>query len=370
LRGKMPQKKSMTKLEKLRRFYNRYERYLIPGALVFGFITDVLTFDFLDFNLAMLLLLGQLLLVGANISVINLYEEKVVSGKIFSYWRVLAPVLLQYSFGNLFSAFLIFYSHSGSLFASWPFIVIVVFLMIGNEVFRKYNVRPTIQIGVYFFAIFSYLNILLPHLLKDLGAGIFIASGLIALFLVTLFIHILSIYTFRVDDKKRALSFCIGGIFCLMNFLYFFNFIPPIPLSMREIGVYHDIERVDSGYRVVTEKDDPLWRSLLFYERRHIPSETQIIYVFSAVYAPEEMELEVAHEWQRFNEQKRKFETIAEIPFTVRGGNDEGYNWFTYYNAYPGRWRVNVRTREGHIIERRDFYVIREQEVPRIIKEI
>ncbi len=242
--------------------------------------------------------------------------------------------------------------------------------MIGNEVFRKYNVRPTIQVGVYFFALFSYLNILLPNLLRDLGADIFLASGVLALFVVILFIYMLSLHTFRVEKGKGRLLLCVATIFLFMNFLYFSNFIPPIPLSIREAGVYHEIERVNGNYYALTEKSGSYLEYILLRKRRHIEEERESIYIFSAVHAPEDMRLDVQHEWQVFDENERSFITVAEIPFEVTGGREEGYSWFTYYNAYPGRWRVNIRTGEGQIIGREDFYVIKEEGVERIVKEI
>ncbi len=360
----------MEKLRKLKKFYNRYERYLIPGALVFGFVTDVLTFRFINFTMAMLLLAGHLIFIKANISVINLYEAKKVAGKFFSYWRVLAPLFLQYSFGNLFSAFLIFYSHSGSFSASWPFIIMIIFLMIGNEIFRKYNVRPAIQISVYFFALFSYLNLLLPNLLNNLSILIFLGSGLASLVVVFFFIKILSRHSFRVDEKRRVLFLSIGNIFLAMNVFYFLNLIPPIPLSIQEIGVYHEISRVNNDYQVVTEDCGSWIRCFLYHEKRHISSSRQIVYLYSAVFAPERMELKVSHQWQRFDDEKKRWETAANIPFTVVGGRDIGYRWYTYYNVSPGYWRVNVKTERGQTIGRKNFYIFQEKGVPRKTERI
>ncbi len=355
----------MERLRKLKNFYNRYERWLIPGALLFGFITDVLTFRFIHFTAAMILLFGHLLFIGTNISIINLYEARKVAGKFFSYWRVLAPLFLQYSFGNLFSAFLIFYSYSGSFYASWPFIIVIVFLMIGNEIFRKYNIRPSIQISVYFFALFSYLNLLLPNLFNDLSTVIFVGSGILSLGLIALFIVILSGYANPVNQKKKLLSFSVGGIFVLMNVFYFFNLIPPIPLSLQDVGAYHDIRRVNDNYKVVTEDCGGWFYCFFYHERRHIPRENQRLYLYSAVFAPEGMELEVSHRWQKLDEENNKWKTIADIPFVVTGGRDIGYRWYTYYNVSPGRWRVVIRTKRGQVIGVKNFYVIQKERVVR-----
>jgi len=360
----------MNRLRKLKRFYEKYERYLIPGALIFGFITDVLTFRFINFTAAMILLGGHLFFIGTNISIINFYEVKKISGKFFSYWRVLAPLFLQYSFGNLFSAFLIFYSHSGSFSASWPFIIVIIFLMIGNEVFRKYNIRPAIQISIYFFALFSYLNLLLPNLMRDLGPHIFLGSGFVSLIFIFLFLSVLSFHTHTVREKKKIITVTTASIFLLMNFFYFMNLIPPIPLSVQDAGVYYEIERVNNRYRVLKE-ECYAWDNCFFtHERRHIKNEREVIYLYSAVFAPEEMTLNVVHQWQRYSKEDNSWQTMGTVPFSVKGGRDTGYRWFTYYNVFPGYWRVNIKTETGQTIGRKNFHVIYEKGVPREEKMI
>ncbi len=354
----------MERLRKLKNFYNRYERWLIPGALIFGFITDLLTFRLINFTTAIILLLFHLSFIGINISIINLYEAKKIAGKIFSYWRVLAPLFLQYSFGNLFSAFLIFYSHSGSFSASWPFIVVIIFLMIGNEVFRKYNTRPVIQISVYFFAIFSYTNLIFPHLLNDLSIRIFIGSGVVSLAVITFFVLILS-SLYQISTKLKQISLSVVLIFSLMNFLYFSNLIPPIPLSLKNVGIHHNVERIDNNYVATSEDCGNFLRCFLYHERRHIETERQKLYLFSTVIAPAGMDFNATHEWQKFDEKERAWRTVADIPFSVVGGREVGFRWYSYNTVDPGYWRVNIKTERGQTIGRMNFYVVYKKGMPR-----
>lgn len=351
----------MKRLKALKIFYEKYERYLIPGALLFGFITDVLTFRYINFTTAMILLAGHLIFIGSNITIINFYEAKRIAGKFFSYWRVLAPLFLQYSFGNLFSAFLIFYSHSGSFFASWPFIVTIIFLMIGNEIFRKYNIRPSIQISVYFFAIFSYLNLLLPNIFKNLSASLFVISGVLSVIYIVLFTIILSNNTSQVKTKKKIILTSILLIFSSMNVFYFLNLIPPIPLSIKDIGAYHNIERKNNNYVVKTEDCGSFFSCFFYHDKRHIVSTRQKIYLYSNIYAPSEMDLTVIHQWQKYNYTTKKWETKATIPFDIYGGREIGYRWYTFYTVSPGYWRVNVKTEKGQTIGRANFYIIEGQ---------
>jgi len=68
----------------------------------------------------------------------------------YRYLRLASPLIIQFTFGALLSASLIFYWFSGVLSVSWPFMILITILIISNDVFRDYYQRPLIQIGVYF----------------------------------------------------------------------------------------------------------------------------------------------------------------------------------------------------------------------------
>ncbi len=268
----------MTRINRLKVLYKRYEGLLIPLALLFGFLTDILTFRLIEFTTSMFFLFGHFLFAGTNIVAVNYFKENNPQTKITSYWKLFAPLFIQFSFGNLFSGFLIFYFQSGSFFASWPFLFVVTGLLIGNEIARRHDVGPAIQIGAYFFALFAYFNLALPFLLKRLNLSIFIASGLISLVVIFVFIYCLSRYIKLIKEDQKTLKITIAVIFLLMNFLYFSNLIPPIPLTIRDVGVYYSIQRVNDNYRVVAEECQN-WDNCFFTrEKIHISSSRQPIY--------------------------------------------------------------------------------------------
>lgn len=360
----------MVSLNRLKILYKRYEGYLIPLALFFGFATDVLTFRLIEFTTSMLFLLGHLLFAGLNIVVINYFKDKKPENRFTSYWNLFAPLFVQFSFGNLFSGFLIFYSQSGSFFASWPFLLVVIALLIGNEVSRRYDVGPEIQLGAYFFALFSYLNLALPYIFRRLDLFIFFTSGALSLAVIFIFIKQLSKYAKNVNESGKSLKLTIGGIFLLVNILYFSNLIPPIPLTIRDIGVYHQIERINDNYRVVSEECPNFDGCLFTREVRSIASERQTIYFYSAIYAPSQMNMGVVHKWQRYSREEGGWITEARIPFNIRGGRDIGFRWYSYYSAGEGLWRVSVQTERGQTIGRKSFHIVSNEEPTRIIKEI
>lgn len=361
--------KSNLRLETLKIFYKKNERLLIPGALLLGFITDILTFRFINFDLAILALLGHLIFSGASIVIINLYEDKIVSGKFFGYARLIAPLIIQYTFGALFSAFLIFYSHIGSIYASWPFILVLIFLMIANEIFRKYNTRPDIQLIVYFFAVFSFANLSIPYLLRDIGKDIFLGGGVLSLAFIAVFGSFLSRNIPRVKLVEKRIIAGVLAIFIFMNAFYFLNLIPPIPLSLKDVGIYYGVSRDVDGNYVLVDREKSFFERFKLRENFYITNQNDAS-AFSSVFAPADMRIDIVHEWQ-FLDQQRGWVTKSKIPFSIIGGRGDGFRGFSKtYQIEPGKWRLNVRTDSGQIIGRKIFRVIVVESLPNLIFKI
>ena len=361
-----------SKLTGWRGFYAKYERFFIPVALIIGLLPDIFFFALVSFEVNIFFFVLYLVLAGLSIVTINLYEDGLVRGKFFLHLRLFAPLVIQFTFGALFSAFVLYYSFSGSLLTSWPFILVLVFLVIANEVFRKYNGRPDIQLGVFFLALFSFFNLAIPYFIRSLGPIVFIGSGIVSLVIAGLFIWLLFIYVPRVREVSNSVIGIILSIFIVMHVFYFTNLIPPIPLVARAIGIYYHVERVGNEYNLVGRKvngfEDFLKRLSLFPEKFPV-YQTSEAYAFSSVFAPPGMNLEIVHEWQ-FHDPKIGWMTRSAIPFPITGGRIEGFRGFSHISqVVPGRWRVNVKTAQGQIIGRYRFVVVEANEPPQYIFE-
>jgi energy-coupling factor transporter transmembrane protein EcfT len=197
----------------------------------------------------------------------------------------------------------------------------------------------------------------------------FFISGLVSLLIISLFFYFFFNYAKEGKKYKKRLYFTIAGVFILINFLYFTNTIPPIPLIMKEAGVYHSVEKVEDNYRVVTEECQSWDQCFFTGEVRHINNYPQPIYFYSAVYSPPEMNLEVVHKWQKYSKTEERWEIKAEIPFYLRGGSDFGFRWYSYYSVTPGFWEVLVETSSGRIVGRESFY-IKEGSREKVAKDI
>lgn len=356
-------------INKAKVFYSKYERFLSSGAFLAGFIFDNLTLRRIDLVYENVIFAWNLFLAVFVIGLINAYEAGKVKGKIADRVVPFLPIALQFSFGGLLSAFIVFYGRSGSWFVSWPFLLFLALLFVGNEFSRKRYLRLTFQLSMFFIALFTYAVFSLPVLTNRMGVDIFLLSGALALLATGLIILAFwKIMPARLEKNVKTLLVSIGCIYLAFQVSYFLNFIPPIPLSLRQSGVYHSLEHTkERGFLYELGFEKPGWRepfkdtSSVFHWKQGTP-----IYVYSAVFAPTEFKLAIIHRWSYFDQDKDAWMEIHRIPFPVVGGRDGGYRGYSvkYGGILPGKWRVDVMNERGQILGRESFMVVKADSLP------
>ena len=213
---------------------------------------------------------------------------------------------VPFAFGNLAGGLTVLYGHSGTLEGSFLFFLLLGVFIVGNELLRDRYTRLNFHISVWYFLLLSYIVLIIPIITGSFGDNIFILSSLISLAIVSGFLIILFFLSPRkVIDAIRKTVFSIVAIFASFNVLYFLNIIPPVPLSLREIGIYHTIERADNGnYKVLYEKPD--WYLFL---RDTSAIFTRVsdekAYCFSSVFAPVGLTTAIYHRWEYYGADKR-----------------------------------------------------------------
>jgi len=325
-------------IKRIRKFLKKNERYLMPAALFVGFVFDNLTLTRIDQLYDNMVLFSYLVIAGVGITVLQFHRNEVFTGLLIARISPWLPLFIQFAFGGLFSGYFIFYSRSASLAASWFFVLVLLGLLVGNEFFRRHYTRLTFQVSIYYLAIFSFTIFFIPVIMGKLGAWVFILSGVVSLLAIWAFLY----FFFRVIPEEvvksaRALVVSILGIYVSMNFLYFNNVIPPIPLSMKDIGVYHLVEKTDLGnYRVIFEKrkwsDVYGWFKNVLHTERGSP-----VYVYSAVFAPTDIETDIVYRWKYYDTPKGEWIVASNILTSVVGGRDEGYRSFSMKKKYVSR---------------------------------
>lgn len=343
-----------------------YERYISPLALVAGFIADnYILLRRVDLFRSNALLLSYLVIAAIGIVLINMIEGGRVKRPFMLTLAPIIPVVVQFSIGGLFSGYLSLYSRSAGVLESWVFVVIVAAFLIGNERFMRLYTRFRFQVSLYFLVLFSFLIFFLPVVFHRIGTLMFLLSGIISLVLIAGFLYLLHLLVPAIEAENRTkVARRIAAIYLVFNVLYFTNLIPPLPLALKDAGVYHGVTRINDSYTFLAEPEP--WYSAVFAYGTVIhttPGET--IDVFSAVFAPTGLSTTILHQWQYYDTVQRAWQTELTVQFAVNGGRDGGYRGYTAKSDLAaGKWRVNVLTRGGQILGRVSFTVIRDIQTP------
>ncbi len=349
-------------LNKFSDFYKRFEKYISAVGLIYGFIFTSLTLTRVDMWLENFWIVVHLLIAAFGILAITFYENRAEKKNVpeddLHRFHFYLTLVIQFAFGGLFSTFFVFYMRSSSIMESWLFLLILIILLIGNELWKKHYTRLTFQISVLFLSLYLFLVFLLPVIFHRLGSDLFIAAGLISL--VVVFIFVLILRKFAKEKFKKShniLLISLGSIFMLMNVLYFTNIMPPIPLSLKASGVYHGITRTSDGnYQAAAEPF--IWQNYFNPYPSFHRQVGESVYVFSSIFSPVYFATEIVHQWQYYDTAKKTWVDSNRIVLSIIGGRDGGFRTYSIKTAVPaGLWRVKVMTPRGQVVGRINFRV-------------
>lgn len=347
--------------------WQRWERHVSAVGLAFGFALDLIIADSPDSVANNLLLLSYLVIAGTLIIVFNIrVARRVVEGHLVQPLFLL--FFLQVCFGGLASNLLVLYGRSGTFAGSALFLGLLGAMLVGNEFLKTRYAHLRFNVAVYYLLLFSYLLIALPvFFFHSIGPLVFLASGFVSLVLIALFLTILYVVVFRQQEKQRIteVSAIVGAIFIVFNVLYFVNVIPPVPLVLKDIGVYHSLLR-DSESRYLATYESPawfeFWRST---SATYTLTSSRNAFCFSSVFAPTDLETPIFHRWERYDATAGAWETKLRVSFPIAGGRSAGYRGFSVTSELePGRSRCTVETAQGALIGRITFETVKSMVPP------
>ncbi len=334
------------------------KRHWLTIAFVAGFATDLLLLNKVDSLLDNLILF--LYVVLAMLSIFLLYAA--VAGRLpepaLPYVRTYAPLLMQYAFGGLMSGMLIFYGRSASLGDSWPFLLIIAAIIYLNETVSDKAGRLVLTLSMFFIGLFSYVVLVVPTFLGYMGAWVFVGSGVLALSVMFAFLWCLRLVIPNfLALQTKAIIFSVGSIFAALNFLYFLNIIPPIPLSIKDIGVYHSVVRFENGQYQLKYEDGAWWQFWKRSDTSFHPSPGGNVFCFTRVFTPTRLNTEIYHRWE-YRDADKGWVTHARVHYPIFGGRDDGYRGYTQIGSFrDGTWRCTVETARGQVLGREKFKI-------------
>jgi hypothetical protein len=356
---------------RVRQYVEKYERRASTIALIFAFIIDSVTLVRVDFWLTQALIIGYLVIGGVSIFFLN-FEEDQKPGRLTPEGKAWLLILIQFAFGGLFGRYLIYYSRSGEVLTSWPFLLLLFALVVGNEFAKKYYARIVFHIGMFYTALLFFLIFYIPVVIGRMGTVVFLFSGMVSLVGVFFILWVAAKFIPKsIETNRFAINGTIVGILVFTNILYFTHIIPPLPLGLHDVGVYYAIEKKGNEYEVSSALESNNWfKKLLPLRPTMYITDNAPVYVYSAVFAPVNFGTNIAHRWEFYSTTTKQWVNRGKITFPIVGGEDRGYRGYSIKSSVePGLWRVTIETENGLVIGRKSFKVEQVSEMPILITD-
>ena len=356
-------------LQRLALYYERNERPVDIGFFVGGFLFDVVTLSRVDSWFG----IGQqifYIVVIATILLQMFFDEgkppreletmSAVKRWYFQYRTGLVHFLL----GSLLSVYALFFFKSSSLLVSFSFLAFLVLVLVANESKRFKALGLAFKFGLLSLCVLSFSATVVPILLRSIGVFVFLLSMLVGSVPMALINRRIRIHSpERVQQARKQILVPFGLVLIGFLVLYLFKLIPPVPLSIPFIGVYHAVERTEAGYRLSHER--PIWRFWDHGDQHFKAQPGDKIYVYFRIFSPARFSDQVTMHW--FWKPKASGWKLQDaIPIAIVGGRDQGFRGYGVKSNYqPGDWKVQVETTDGREIGRIYFDVEIVPETPR-----
>ena len=331
------------------------------GFFVLGVLYDTLTLTRIDRLQDNLTLLFYLVALGFLVVLTGRHSTATVEpatlelyGSSISRFLIKAkpyyPNVMQFLLGGLFSAYVVFYSRSATLTGTGVFLGLLVLLLMANEFLRDRLLNVRLLVALFALASFSFFTFFLPVMVGTIGAWVFLLGAALSVGVTLLVVQL--IYR-RNPDRSQKNVVSVGGpaiaVIGLLIGFYFFNWIPPVPLSMKFGGMYREVQKQDDRFVLSFDRD---WYQVWKRSQNPFPAD-EPVYCFTAVFAPVALNTTVYHHWYFRPNDRTPFAHADRIPIKIAGGREGGYRAYTFKQRLdPGDWRVDVETEDGRVVGR------------------
>ncbi|MBR6455195.1 MAG: DUF2914 domain-containing protein [Fibrobacter sp.] len=283
------------------------------------------------------------------------FFSKIMNREWSSSWIKRLTCVVQFCFGNLYSALVICYFKSSGSIASFAIVLILAALLVGNEFLKEKYENFGICLAFLCLLGTMFFNFLIPHLVHGMGTFWFVLSTLLSAVVCYL------LWMKSSQDFSRKKRFLVAPVaICLMLFIaYLANWIAPVPLVLKQQIVCKNFNR--ETYSCDTDKLD-FWQRIGFKGETIHKDEGDEVYFMSSVYAPAELKAPIEFRWYYKEPSTNKFKITDKITssrMVVRGGRDAGYRSYSKKkNIPPGTYKVETAYKDGAVIGAKTFKVL------------
>lgn len=356
--------------QRLQEFRHRHAKAEIAVFFAAGFLFDIFTLTRIDDLATLVQQAAYLVLLGG----LMILDERYRSG-LASPPRWLAPAwrfsedAIHFLFGSLLSSFTLFYLKSSSGLASIVFMTILGTLLVANELPRFRERGPVVRFALLSLCLTSYLALLLPVVIGSIRKWMFVAAVVLACAAIAWCVRALSRWTGDAPSVRRRVAAPALTVQAVLVAAYFAGAIPPVPLSVQFIGIYHEV--VPTAAPAVAEGDKPAagrtyelrhqrrwWKVWQHGDQDFAARPGDIVYCFARVFAPRGFRDAIYVRWL-WQGRGGSWLDQGRAQLGIVGGRGDGFRAFaTKKNYQPGRWRVEIETEDGRDIGTIQFKLV------------
>lgn len=346
----------------MRQWIEKNKPYFSAEFFIAGFLFDLLTLSRIDEGFQLfqqfcyLLVIGFLLIFEKSQSVERWFSKGFLN-KVWIYRYEVIHFLL----GSLLSIYTIFYFKSASIWNSFLFIGGLSALMVLNEFEKIKGLGGLLRFAMFSLCSCSYFIYLVPIVWQHLGFFTFVFSLILSGIFYYFFFYLVSRYQ-HISSKQLFVEVLAPGIVVHVVFFVFYilGFIPPIPLSLQKVGIYHQITKNQDQYQLLFDR--PWWRFWQNGAQTFVAEPQDKIHCFVSIFAPKFFREQVKMEWWMQN--SRGWLKTDTIPFQISGGREQGFRGYTVKNNFdPGEWQVRVLTSDDRELGRIYFSVSKQAQL-------
>lgn len=336
--------------------YSKYERWVPIAFFIMGFLFDMSVLHRIDelkviFQQAVYLIVSALL-IGVEIQAQT--REITPPRILMKVWKY-KEAFLHFLLGTLLNSYTIFYFKSASAVSSYVFIALLIALLIFNEFMHFGKSQVKVHVAFWSLCLVSYLACLAPMALGFIGKIPFLVSTATA---IAEFAWVCKLLKKRIgpEQLKKLVIVPYFAIQVLFVLLYFAKAIPPVPLSVQYMGIYHEVAKEDGDYRLSYTR--PWWKFWQHGDQTFVARKGDVIHCFAQIFSPTRFKDQLKVRWLYWGPRGGWLPSDA-IPLPIVGGRDEGYRAVTQKANYqPGEWRVQIETQEGQEIGQIGFDIV------------
>jgi len=361
------------RLDRLKLYYDRNERKIAVWSFVGGFLFDVLTLDRIDSWITIGQQVAYLIIITA--ALLQMFFEdgqphrdlSGVSGLKRAYYQY-RTAIVHFFLGSLLSLYTLFFFKSSSLFVSFGFLLVLAALLVINESERFKKLGLAFKFALLSLCGLAFTAAVVPVFIGSIGMIVFMLSMIVGCIpMALLYRRILIHAPGRALQARRQMIVPFGIVLAVFLALYVVRIIPPVPLSIPFIGVYHNVER--QADRFVLSHQRPFWRFWDNGDQQFDAQPGDRIFVFFRIFSPTRFADQVLMRWY-WQDASGKWRLHDSIPINIVGGRAQGFRGYGMKSNYqPGKWKLQVETTDEREIGRVYFDVATAPAEPREFKQ-